>query len=232
MSKYVPITECFKLLWVALVVKKRNLIEFIKVVKRYYSNPIFRKADLSLLSLYFFQSPYSISKKYLKKSEAKEIYAYGETPLTTLDQIVKECQIKPEDVVFELGCGRGRTCFWLHAFVGCKVKGIDFVPEFINRADRIKAKYHLANIHFFEREMLAVDYRQATVIYLYGTCLEDEEIQQLITKFKKLPIGAKVITVSYSLVEYQQETIFKLTKQFTAPFTWGEADVYLHEKIS
>ncbi len=43
-----------------------------------------------------------------------------------MDVIARECGIQKEDVVFELGCGRGRTCFWLNTFIGCKVVGIGF----------------------------------------------------------------------------------------------------------
>lgn len=218
------------MLWIALVVKKRNFVEFLKVIWRYYSNPIFRKADLSLLFLYLFHNPFAISRKFLKKHDAKDIYAYGETPLTTLDQIARECELNRDDVVYELGCGRGRTCFWLHAFIGCGVVGVDFVPEFIERGIRVKTKYHLDKMQFLLGEMLNVDYSDATVIYLYGTCLEDHEIEHLIQKFGRLAKGTKVITVSYSLIEYQKKPVFRLLKQFSANYTWGTADVYLQIK--
>src|ERR1700722_13009935 len=123
------IKEYLKLVWINLVAQKRNFVEFVKVAQKYYHNPIFRKADLSLLLSYFLESPFDISKQFLKKKGEKNIYAYGETPLTTLEFISDECHITSNDTVFELGCGRGRTCFWLNSFIHCKVVGIDIVPE-------------------------------------------------------------------------------------------------------
>ncbi len=67
----------------------------------------------------------------------------AETPLTSLEVIARECQLSVRDVVFELGCGRGRTCFWLNQFIGCAVIGIDYVPAFIEKALKVKRRFHI-----------------------------------------------------------------------------------------
>lgn len=219
--------ENYKLFRLKLAVQMKNFIEFLRVAANYYTNIRFAKIDLSLLLLYFVESPFSISKEYLVKKGEKEIYAYGETPLTSLDHIASECQINSEDTVFELGCGRGRTCFWLNTFIKCKVVGIDFVPQFIERANTIKNRFGVKNVEFRHENMLHTNLNGATVIYLYGTCLEDSDIQQLVAKFQTLPPGTKIITISYPLSEYTSEPIFEVMKHFTARFTWGDADVYL-----
>jgi hypothetical protein len=219
--------EYLKLLWLNLIVKKRNLFEYFKVLWKYYPHSLFRHIDLSLLSLYFFKSPFKISKEFLIKRGEREVYAYGETPLTTLQEIATQCQISEQDVVFELGSGRGRGCFWLHCFLGCRVVGIDYIPAFIAKAQHIQNKYHLHDIEFRCENFLKTDCREATVIYLFGTCLEDDFIQKLIKKFKNLPVGTKIITVSYPLSDYASEPIFRVLHTFSVPFNWGEAEVYL-----
>lgn len=213
------------LFWTKFVVSIKNLIEELKIVTLYYGNYRFLRADLALHRSYFFKNPFRISKQFLKNRGEREIYAYGETPLTTLDLIARRCGITDRDRVIELGCGRGRTCFWLNLILHCQVKGVDFIPEFIEKAEKIKEKLKLEGIEFQCLDIVDVDLQWATVLYLYGTCLEDETIRELI---RKIPAGIKVITVSYPLSDYSPH--FKLLDTFTAPFTWGSTEVYLQEK--
>lgn len=222
--------EYFRLIGLRLVTQMRNLIEFSKTALYYYSNFKFCKIDLSLLTLYVANNPFTISKEFLQRKGEKEVYAYGETPLTTLDHIAKECQITAKDTVFELGCGRGRSCFWLNTFIGCNVVGIEYVPEFVQRANTIKNRFALDNVEFRQQDMLNANYNNATVLYLYGTTLDDAMIQKLIERFKSLPSGTKIITVSYSLNEYTSQPLFEVMKRFTASFPWGDTDIYLHLK--
>lgn len=229
--RFHSLIEFFQLFWINLMVQKRSFIEFLKVAYYYYRHLPYCKIDFSLLMIYLFNSPFAVSKKFLQSKGEKEVYAYGETPLTTLDKIAHECHLSFTDTVFELGCGRGRTCFWLKEFIQCKVVGIDFVPEFIERAELIKNRFQVVNVEFRLGDLFQADLREATVIYLYGTSLESDDIKKLIEKFKKLPSGTKIITVSYPLSDYTHEPIFEVMNRFEANFTWGSGDVYMQVKL-
>jgi SAM-dependent methyltransferase len=223
--------ELIHLLWINLVVKLRNLVEYIKVIFLYYGNARFRQVDLAFIRSYVFMNPYRISKKFLALRHEKDLYAYGETPITTFGVIAKQCGITKADTVFELGCGRGRGCFWFNTYLGCQVVGIEYIPEFVEKAYAIKKAYDLAGIEFRLQDILEADLSGATVIYLYGTCYESLFIKKLTKLMKALPPGTKVISVSYPLTDYAPDQ-FKVTKEFVAPFTWGHADVYLQELLS
>lgn len=219
------IREFFELLWLNFQVTVKGLIEFFRVAFRYYSNISFLKCDISLYLMYLFHNPFSISKRFLRDKGVKDIYAYGETPLTSLEIIAKESRIRKEDKVYELGCGRGRTCFWLNCFIGCPVVGIEHIPEFVERANRISKKLGMNAVSFRAEEMEDANITDANVIYLYGTCLDDETIEKMALKFALLPKGTKIITTSYPLTDYSDA--FQVMKRFTVPFTWGLGDVYL-----
>lgn len=223
--------EWIQLLGIRIWVEIRNTIEFVQVVGRYYSNREFLKLDFALWRAYFFRNPYKISKKFLKAQGAKELHVYGETPLTSMEYIVKQCKITEKDTVIELGCGRGRACFWLHSFIHCKVIGIEYIPVFMRIANRIKTRYHLENIDFLCEDFLKSKLSAATILYLYGSTYEDEFIEQLVQKIEKLPKGVKIISVSYPLSDYIALKSFKLISVFPVSFTWGEADVYYQERI-
>lgn len=229
-SAFADFKEFLELLWVNVRVHARNFFEFLRVATHYYTNVRFAKIDLALLLTYLFNNPYVISKKFLLERGEKEVYAYGETPLTTLEGIFKECQVSSTDVVFELGCGRGRTCFWMNTFIGCRVVGIEYIPEFVERANQVKAKFQVDGVQFRFQDMLKTDYSNATVIYLYGTTLDDATINHLITKLQKTAAGTKIITVSYPLTDYASSDMFEVMRCFPARFPWGETDIYLHIK--
>lgn len=220
--------EFIKLLWIRAATYFYEGFEYLKVIFRFYSNKAFRQQDLSLLRKYIFVNPYSISKAFLLSKGAQDPYLYGETPLTTLAKIVKECGVNSNDYVYELGCGRARTCFWLAAFVNCRILGIEQIPTFIEKANEVKDKYGVQNVTFYLGSYYDVSFKEATVIYLYGTCLEDSAIKRLLKKFAKMPSGAKVITVSYPLTDYEINPLFDLTRTFEASFPWGETTLYLH----
>lgn len=222
------IKEFFNLLGLHLTVQAKNCWEYLKVIKKYYTNFTFLKSDVALQMIYLFDNPFSISKRFLIKRGDEEVYAYGETPLTSLEAIAEECQIKPSDVVFELGCGRGRTCFWLRSLIGCSTVGIDYIPAFIERADRIVSKLKLDRMTFRNEDFIDSDFSGGSVFYLYGTCLDDAFIENLVLKLSKLPSGTKIITVSYPLTDYDSTNAFEVMKRFPVTFNWGVGDVFLH----
>lgn len=224
------IKEYLSLLLINCKVRTVNFVEYLRVVFNYYSNTSFLKIDSYLVFSYLFNNPFAISKRFLIHRGEEDVYTYGETPLSTLDYITQECRLSPKDTVFELGCGRGRTCFWLSQFIGCSVVGVDYVPEFIQRAKEVQSKFNVQKIEFRLEDLLQSDLTGATVIYLYGTCFNDSFIKSLIERLIHLPRGTKIITVSYALDEYTDKPLFEVLKRFPASFTWGIADVYLQVK--
>ncbi|NGX36991.1 MAG: hypothetical protein K1000chlam2_00137 [Chlamydiae bacterium] len=190
------------------------------VKKHFYGNKQFKKLDQALLAAYQGKNPYHISKSYLQKQGASNIYAYGETPLTTVGKIVEECGIGPEDTVIEMGAGRGRASLFLAVYVGCTVIAYERIPTFVERMVDVDGLEMLAE------NMFSADFSEATVIFLYGTMLSDEEILQLCEKFPK---RAKILTVSYPLSDYSEE--YRIEKTLSGRFPWGETEVYWNERI-
>jgi len=208
-----------------------QFFDYLRVITKYYRCNYFFKIDSYLLSLYFFKNPFRISKNFLRKKGGLDIYVYGETPLATLEIIAKKCHLSSGDILFELGCGRGRSCFWLSHFIQCQTVGVDFVPEFIEKADRVKKKFKLKNVEFRAEDFLTTDFSGGTVFYLYAICLSDEMICQLIDRFKNLPEGVKIITISYALNEYiPNKKLFKILDSFKLSFPWGNAMVFIQER--
>jgi SAM-dependent methyltransferase len=226
------ISEFFSLIALRFSVAWFNTKEDLKVVWRYYRNLKFAHADLLLLMLYLFRNPFRMARRFLIKQGSVDSFSYGETPLTTFGEIIKAAELSPSDKVVELGCGRGRTLFWLKAFVGCEVVGIECVPGFVTRAQKVVKWCGWKGIDFRCENMFTADLSEATVVYLYGTSLSDREIERLITLMKRLPSGAKVITVSYPLTDYirDRNPFLVPTHTLDGAFPWGTTDIYIHRR--
>ena len=193
-----------------------------KEVRR--SFPAWASYERAFRKAYRFRNPYRICKTFLQQKGEKEGDVYGETPLPVYAQIARECALCAKDTVIDLGCGRGRGVFFLNFLTGCRAIGIDWVPFFIQTAERIAQE----GVSFRCEELLTADLSEATVIYLYGTCLSEGEILSLASRFQNLPERIKIITVSYPLSDYSPD--FQTLTQFTAQFPWGRAEVYFQQK--
>jgi SAM-dependent methyltransferase len=197
------IGELFELLYLRYRVKWTEWKHDLHIRKMF---PDFVKIDAALKKS---SRPYAIPKAF----------PYGETPLLTLKTIIDRCRLGPDDTVVELGCGRGRSVFFLRHYAGCTVKGVEWVPEFVRRAQDVACRFQIDRVSFTCQDMLKTDVKEATFVYLYGTCLDDAAIEKIqALQFKP---GAKIATVSYPLEG------FKLLDQFTASFPWGEGEVFI-----
>lgn len=211
-------------------IKKRLFFDQLFVIKKYYLKDFrFALADLCLSFLCLFFNPYRVSRKFLQKKGEEKVYVYGETPLQTLHKIVSELDLQKNDAFFELGSGRGKGCFWVCSFVGCKTVGIEWVPLFSFFSKGIAKLLFFKNLSFCTKNFHNTSFEKATALYLYSTSMEEKEIALLLKKFEKeLPFKAKVVTISSPL---PQNFSFKLKKMFPVQFIWGETTAYLHEKI-
>ncbi len=222
------IGEIFYLPFLALIVKLRTWIEERYVRTRLYLNPSFKQSDLALKEAYAKRDPFQISKEFLTQKGHKDIYAYGETPLTVFEEIGKRCQVSVSDHFIDLGCGRGRGVFFFAQRYGCSAVGIDWIEEFTNSGNQIAKD--LSNVGFSCQHILEADLSKATIIYLYGTSLEDQVILKLIEKFKQLAPGTKIVSVSFPIAIYCDPLSFPVKESFRASFPWGKADVYIQTR--
>lgn len=216
-------------LWLVLKARWFNVKDFFITVFRYWRKPSFALTDLTLLMSYFFKSPYRISRQFEEKRSNGEVAPYGETPLSIMQTLVDAASISSHDIVYELGCGRGRTCFWLASWIGCKTVGIEYNPVFVDKAKAVARLYRLPHIEFCCEDMFKSSFLDATVIYLYGTCLSDEEIEKLLKKLEKVAVGTTIITISYSLLDYTKDARFELVDTIEVEFPWGTTEAYIQK---
>ena len=127
------VKETGHLLKVQMAVSWFHFIEWLQVVLRYYGNLTFALLDLTVLLLSFWYNPFRLCRLYREQKEREgdkdvEHYTYGETPLTTMDEIVSTFKIPKGSKLLEMGAGRGRLAFFLSQVKGMRVTGVENVP--------------------------------------------------------------------------------------------------------
>lgn len=178
----------------------------------------FLKIDLYLLALYFFKSPYRI----IKKVAPEEIY--GETPLSTMELILREMAISKEDTLVEVGSGRGKALLFAHFTTGCHAVGIEKVKPFTLRLKEVIKRFKIERVKVIEGDFLEASYDEATAIYFYGVSFSEEAVSALIEKWKSAPHLQRIVTISEPL------KAFDVVRTFKVRFPWGETDAFLQVK--
>ncbi|MRI32105.1 hypothetical protein EOPP23_03735 [Endozoicomonas sp. OPT23] len=215
------------LFWLGLKTKWFELAEFIRVLWRFRASWLFIRSYLQLKLVYLLDSPYQVSKRFLFKSEEADLYQYGETPLSVFADIIEKVGIDSDEHVYELGSGSGFCALWLATFVGVQATAVELIPVFCRRLERVQKRIGVENLRVSNNDYFHEILKPSTLIYLYASNLDDVVITELAEKLTELPEGARVLSVSYSLADYDQQNAFEVLEVWQAMFPWGEAEVYL-----
>ncbi len=202
-------------------IKKANFRFQREKVRLYYRKSWrFALSDLILGFATLFFNPYRTCRK--------KGTLYGETPPSSLHRIASFCSLSAEDCYLELGSGLGKGCIWISQFVGCRAIGVEKVPLFFHLSSAISSLFGFQRLAFIKGEMEKADFSAATCVYLYSTCIDEEDMARLAQKMAALPQGAKVVTVSAPMPETRY---LALKGSFPLSFPWGETEGYLHVRI-
>ena len=220
--------EFFKLIFISFHNTFYNV--FHKVREFIYFFPDFRFIflDCLLYIYYFFTSPFS-----LRNIEGKNLpvtweeLTYGEIYYYTARDILSKIEITSDDILVDIGSGRGKMVFFASMYFKCRAFGVELLPTFVKKSSAIGKLLKLNNIFFIQGNFLDFDFSEVSVIYFAGTCISDDKFELLLEAIKKAPSGAKFINLSYPV-----ETDFlKLMGREKMYFSWGSTLVYFYERI-
>ncbi len=208
----------------------------------FYSRLSFLKKELYRLWVCRRKGAFQLNADFFRGSkDPRESNAYGETPLRVMDIIARITGLHSGDVFYDLGSSTGRTSFFLNEFYGCNVIGIELNSELFNNAKKVLNKFPNPRVTFREANYFEIDYSEATVVYLFSTCVTDIGMLDFAKALATARKGTKIITVSKSLMNLQcnpdsdeanaKISQFKLLAEKLLPYIFGYITVYFHEKI-
>ena len=189
------------------------------------SLPLLSKIDFQLFLSYFWRFPsVYIFKERKGLGYPHGNFLFGETPYYTANEIVDIAEIKDTDIVYDLGCGRGKFLFFASCSTNARCIGIDLIPTYIDIAEKIVEKLELRNIDFFREDILSVDLTTASVIFINGTYFSPETHEALLENVKSLKKGTKIIS---STIPYPSQNLELFAKKDIL-FSWARTPVYFY----
>lgn len=184
-----------------------------------------RSVEVELFKHYIFKySPLYVHQERIKTHYSQDNFTYGEIPYSVCREMVKISGITERDVVYDLGCGRGKFLFYVNLATGATCIGVDLLPTYIAIAEKITDKLGIKKIHFFEEDILDVDLRTASVVFIHGTCFSEELREGIIQKVDELREGTRLISVTKPF----EHPHLRLVEKKTLLISWGLSHIYFY----
>lgn len=119
------------------------------------------------------------------------------TPQPVVEKMLELAEIKPGDVVYDLGCGDGRIVVTAAKKYGVKAVGFDIDPQRVKEAlENVRSNKveHLVTIK--QADIFTLDLREASVVTLY---LLPELNVRLMPQLAKLKPGARIVSHDFDM---------------------------------
>ena len=128
------------------------------------------------------------------------------TPMEVVDQMLEMAQVKPGDIVYDLGSGDGRIVIRAAQKYGARGVGVEMDSWLVAKARAAAAKAGVENLVEFRHEDAAkVDLRGATVVTLYMLPWFNDAMKE---KFRaELKPGARIVSHDYDIEGWPADKI-------------------------
>jgi len=145
---------------------------------------------------------------------------YVPTPHEVVDKMLDMADVRPGEVVYDLGCGDGRIPVAAASKYGIEARGFDIDPKCVAEARANVQKNGVERLVTIEdRDIFTLDLsRGPTVVTLY---LLPSLNEKLLPQLQRLPAGARVLSVEHRMADIPPD------QQVTVDTEYGEYTLYL-----
>ena len=120
------------------------------------------------------------------------------TPPAVVDAMLKLADVKPTDVVYDLGCGDGVIVATAAQKYGAKAVGIDIDPLRVKEATERAQKMGVSDkVKIVQGDLFEADIKDATVVTLY--LLQSLNIKLMPKLKKELKPGTRIVSQSFDM---------------------------------
>lgn len=134
---------------------------------------------------------------------------YVETSPEVVTAMLKAASVKPDDVVYDLGCGDGRIAIAAAREFGARGVGVDLSPEHIAEARRSAREAGVASrVEFRQQDLFDTDLGKATVVTLY--LLPEVNLELRPKLLRELKPGTRVVSHAFDLGDWKPDKQFEV----------------------
>jgi ribosomal protein L11 methylase PrmA len=129
---------------------------------------------------------------------------YMPTPQELVEDMLRLADVKPGDVLYDLGSGDGRIPVTAARKYGIRAVGIDIDPERIREANANAKRRGVSRlVTFRQQDLFKADFREATVVTLY--LLPDLNLKLRPQLLKQLRPGTRVVSHQFDMGDWKPD---------------------------
>ncbi len=124
------------------------------------------------------------------------------TPESVVEKMLEMANVGPEDVVYDLGSGDGRTVI-AAAHRGAQAYGVEFDPGLVALSEKFAKTAGVGDkAHFVHGDIFETDFSRATVVTLYLLTTLNVRLRPSILKMKP---GTRVVSHAFSMEDWEPD---------------------------
>lgn len=124
------------------------------------------------------------------------------TPLPVVRRMLTLAEIKPGEIVYDLGSGDGRVVIMAAREFGARAVGVemreDLVKQALTKVSELRLNGKVKVVH---SDMFKIDLAQADVITLYLTTSANDKVKPKLES--ELRLGARVVSHDYEILGWK-----------------------------
>jgi len=148
------------------------------------------------------------------------------TPEEVVMEMLQTARVTQNDIVYDLGCGDGRTVITAVKVFGARGVGVDIDPVRIKESNENARRIDVTDrVKFIERDLFKTDISEATVVFLY--LLTELNIQLRPKLFKELKPGTRIVSHEFDMGDWNPDRagVVRNVKLLYTPHYPTEKDV-------
>lgn len=96
-----------------------------------------------------------------------EMVAYQPTPARAILSLIERENIRPDDVVYDLGSGLGRVVILAALWSGARARGVEVEPAYCEYAGRCARRLNVPGVEFIQADARVAPLADGTIFFMY-----------------------------------------------------------------
>ncbi|MEM3615285.1 MAG: methyltransferase domain-containing protein [Candidatus Methanomethylicia archaeon] len=145
------------------------------------------------------------------------------TPENVVRKMLQLCNVKPDEVVYDLGAGDGRVLFIAAREFKARAVGVEIRPQLVKQIeDRISMENLQGRVKIIHGNFFNVNISDADVVFLYLLTSVNERLKPKLEK--ELKPGARVVSHDFEMPGWRPVRVEVVSDD------WSTHRIYLYRK--